>query len=98
MTQDNGNHAATPGPWIARALSGVGSVWNIGQLDKPTERALDKLVRKGRLIKSRARWCNISPLKSVWYAPKYDFATELRATQAEMLLARALDATRRASR
>ena len=55
--------------WIARALAGH-AVWNLGQLDKATVRALDALVRRGVLAKSRLSWCNISAPKAVWHLPE----------------------------
>ena len=54
--------------WVARAL-GNDPVWNIGQLDAATVRALDKQVKAGRLLKDRVSWMGISPLKTVWFHP-----------------------------
>ena len=88
----------TPQNWIDLALSGEGSVWNIGQLDKPTVRKLDALARRDQLIKARARFCNSSPLKSVWHSPSYDFRAELEKTQREMAQAIGWDAGNRSMR
>lgn len=49
--------------FIDRALDG--EVWQIGQLDAPTVRALDRLAKSGRLVKSRDHWCGLK-LKTVW--------------------------------
>ena len=54
--------------WIAAALGGS-EVWNIGQLDRDTIRALDRFVKSGRLVKSRRSWANISAPKTVWHLP-----------------------------
>lgn len=63
---------------IDRALSGE-VVCNIGHVDKPTVRALEKLVRAGTLVKWRGHWFpvagasfGIGPLKMCWgLASKY---------------------------
>lgn len=45
-----------PTPWIiAEAMSGE-VVVNIGQVNKPTARALDNLVKAGTLLKWRGKW------------------------------------------
>jgi len=62
------NTGMTTQDWINVALSGK-PVWNIGQIDKPTARALDKMVQQGVLEKDRAHWMHISPLKTVWHLP-----------------------------
>jgi len=56
--------------WIEAALSGE-LVVNIGQLDKQTVAALNKLVREGKLARCRGYWCSllIGPLKTIWAAP-----------------------------
>lgn len=59
--------------WIIdKALDGE-VVVNIGQVDKPTTRALDKMVRTGTLLKWRGYWFpvagadfGIGPLKTCW--------------------------------
>ncbi len=56
--------------WIDRALAGE-SVWNLGQINKATTRMLGKLAKQGVLVKSRAHWQFISPLKTVWHLPDY---------------------------
>jgi hypothetical protein len=62
---------------IAGALDGE-IICNIGQIDKPTARALDKLVRGGKLAKWRGHWYPIAganfgmgPLKTCWGIPAY---------------------------
>lgn len=57
---------------IDEALSGE-VVVNIGQVDKPTARALDKMVRAGTLRKWRGKWFPVSgaswglgPDKTCW--------------------------------
>lgn len=57
--------------WIETALGGE-SVWNIGQIDDATARALNKLVKQGRLAKSRLSWCGISALRTVWHLPNME--------------------------
>jgi len=52
--------------WLNRALDGA-PVWNLGQLSNLDRRVLDQAVRAGELLKARARWRFISPLKTVWY-------------------------------
>lgn len=84
--------------WVDLALSGKHSIWNIGQLDKPTVRKLDALARQGQLIKTRARFCNISSLKSVWHSPSYEFQAELDKTRREMAQAIGWDAGNRSMR
>ncbi len=84
--------------WINLALLGTESIWNIGQLEQATVRALDKLVRQGKLVKTRARFCNISSLKTVWFSPSYDFQAELQRTRREMALAISWDAGARSMR
>lgn len=59
----------TQAEWIEIAKTGADGVWQIGQIDKATARALDKLVRQGVLVKCRGRFCGISPLKTIWCAP-----------------------------
>ena len=54
--------------WIDWALDGK-PVWNLGQIDTKTERGLNKLVKQGKLLKARAPWCFMSPLKTVWFLP-----------------------------
>lgn len=59
--------------WIIdEALSGE-VVCNIGQVDKPTARALDKMWRAGTLLKWRGKWYPIAgaswglgPDKTCW--------------------------------
>lgn len=60
--------------WIETALSGE-SVWDIGQITGETARALNNLVKQGRLEKSRLRWCGISAPKTVWHLPSMDVLT-----------------------
>lgn len=62
---------------INEALAGT-VICNIGQVDKETQRALDKLVRAGTLAKWRGYWYptpganwGIGPLKSCWGLPAY---------------------------
>lgn len=43
-----------------------GAIWCIGQHSKADIRALEKRVRAGALMKVRARWMGISPLKTVY--------------------------------
>lgn len=50
--------------WINHLMAG-NPVWNIGQLDKATVRALDVLVRRGVATKGRVAWC-FGPMKTVW--------------------------------
>jgi hypothetical protein len=38
--------------WLNEAMTSAHGVWNIGQIDKATARALDKLVKAGKLVKS----------------------------------------------
>ncbi len=59
--------------WIDRALGGA-PVMDIGQLDKATVGALNALVRKGALAKSRQSFCGISALKTVWHLPMAEAA------------------------
>lgn len=59
--------------WIIdKALAGE-VICNIGQVDKPTARALDKMWRAGTLLKWRGFWYpvagasyGIGPLKTCW--------------------------------
>lgn len=59
--------------WIVdKALNGE-VVVNIGQVDKPTARALDKMVRTGELLKWRGKWYPVAgaswglgPDKTCW--------------------------------
>jgi len=53
--------------FVAHALAG-NPVWNIGQLDRATVRALDALARKGQLVRTREHWCGLR-LKTVWRLP-----------------------------
>lgn len=39
-----------------RQIARGGILVNIGQLDKPTKRALDRLVKRGRIAKWRGHW------------------------------------------
>lgn len=62
----------TAAEWIEIARKGEVIV-NIGQIDKPTARALDKLVRAGELLKWRGKWYpvagasfGIGPDKTCW--------------------------------
>lgn len=57
--------------WINRALAGD-PIWQLGQIDRPTERALNRLVRQGELRKHRVRFMGISPLKTVWCKPGHE--------------------------
>lgn len=57
----------TADQWCERALAGE-PVWNIGQLGKPTIAALDRLVRQGKLRRTRAYWCQLRE-KTVWCLP-----------------------------
>jgi hypothetical protein len=50
--------------WTARALTGD-PVWNIGQIDRATVRALDKLAKAGLLVKDRGLWAGLVE-KTVW--------------------------------
>lgn len=52
--------------WLNRALDGD-PVWDLGQLSTDDRAALNQAVRAGKLLKSRAHWLFISPLKTVWY-------------------------------
>lgn len=52
--------------WLNVALSGS-PVWDIGQLDKTTKRQLDRLVRDGKLSKSKLCWMNLGRPRSVWH-------------------------------
>ena len=61
---------------LEQALSGT-VVCNIGQIDKPTEAALNKLVSTGRLAKWRGYWhpiagapWGIGPAKTCWGLPE----------------------------
>ena len=54
--------------WIERVLSGE-AVWNIGQIDDETARALNRLVKQGRAIKARGSFCGISQPKTIWCLP-----------------------------
>lgn len=58
----------TTAEWVAVALSGV-PVWNIGQIDKATARELDRLARRGVLVRGKYSFCNISRPKTVWSLP-----------------------------
>lgn len=62
---------------ISEALNGA-VICNSGQVDKATVRALDNLVRAGKLAKWRGHWypCaganyGLGPLKSCWGLPEY---------------------------
>lgn len=51
-------------------------ICSIGQIDEPTKRALDKLVKAGTLIKWKGKWFpvagasyGIGPLKQCWGLP-----------------------------
>lgn len=57
--------------WIDGAMAGE-PVWNIGQISPSTARSLDKLVKIGKLAKSRHSFCGISPLKTVWHLPQQE--------------------------
>jgi hypothetical protein len=61
--------------WIEFALGGE-LVVDIGQIDKTTQRALNKLVREGKLARCRGFWCSllIGPLKTIWCAPHAKWA------------------------
>lgn len=61
MTKDIGTYE-----WLDRALNGD-PVWDLGQLSKLDQGVLDQAVHAGQLLKARARWQFISPLKTVWY-------------------------------
>lgn len=63
----------TTAEWIEIALTGDDGVWQIGQIDKPTERALNKMVRQGKLCKARGRWMGISNPKTIWHRPGLGF-------------------------
>lgn len=58
--------------WIDRACAGE-AVWDIGQIDAQTARALDKLVRRGLLLKLRGSFMGMSPLKTIWAMPGTTF-------------------------
>lgn len=55
----------TTAQWIEQALTG--EVCNIGQIDRQTDAALNRLARAGRLTKERGLWAGLS-LKTVWRA------------------------------
>lgn len=63
----------TKDEWIAQALTGDDGVWQIGQIDDVTARALNKLVRQGRLCKARGRFMGISNPKTIWHRPGLGF-------------------------
>lgn len=63
--------------FVERALKGE-IICNTGQVDAASGRALDKLVRVGKLAKWRGHWYphaganhGIGPLKSCWGLPGY---------------------------
>ena len=60
----------TTAEWVDTALSG-NLVVDIGQIDKATAAALNKLVREGKLARCRGYWSNllIGPAKTIWCAP-----------------------------
>lgn len=60
--------------WPAIALSGQ-RVVNIGQLSRDDVKALNALVRQGKLQRTREYWCYmfggyIGPMKTVWRLPE----------------------------
>lgn len=75
--------ALAPTQWIIDEALAGDVICNIGQVDEPTKRALDKLVRVGTLLKWRGYWypvagaCyGIGPPKSCWgLATKYGAAS-----------------------
>lgn len=54
--------------FTSRALSGR-IIQDIGQVSPNAKRALDKLVRTGKLTRVRSSWMNISPWKMTWCLP-----------------------------
>ena len=54
--------------WVNKALED--RVWDIGQLDANTKKALNNLVAAGHLVKYRDRFCGISHPKTVWSKPQ----------------------------
>ena len=68
-----------PQDWIVPAALAGDVIVNIGQIDKPTARQLDRLVRAGTLIKWRGKWFPVAgapwglgPDKTCWgLASKY---------------------------
>ena len=69
-----------PQDWIIPAALAGDVIVNIGQITSDTERALNKLVREGTLLKWRGKWFpvagasfGIGPDKTCWgLASKFD--------------------------
>lgn len=61
--------------WSAHALAG--HAVQLGQIDKPSVIALNRLVREGKLARCRGYWSGhcIGPLKTIWAAPGETFRT-----------------------
>ncbi len=59
------NTKTSAADWWVYHLRQGNPVWDIGQLDKPTVSALDRLARAGEASKSR-EWWNGLRLKAVW--------------------------------
>lgn len=67
--------------WIDEATSGT--VVNIGQLDKPTVNALNRLVMQGVLAKGRGG--PFPAIKTVYAIAGFDFAADREAHVAEAM-------------
>ncbi len=57
----------TTAEWIKQAQNYY--VWNIGQLEPETVRALNREHRAGRVSKSRELWCGLR-MKTVWFTTR----------------------------
>ncbi len=56
--------------WVAVAHE-QGYVWDLGQLEKADKRALDKATVAGDLVKERAYWHHMGPLRSCWISKPF---------------------------
>lgn len=57
----------TTAEWIKQAQDHY--VWNIGQLEAETVRALNAEHRAGRVGKTRELWCGLK-MKTVWFTTR----------------------------
>jgi hypothetical protein len=67
-------------PVVLHTAVPAGARWDIGGVSVEEKRDLERKVRRGEMIKVRASWCGISPLKMVY------FKSEAKSQNAKMEL------------
>lgn len=85
--------------WVKRALSGTEAITCCGSWHPDTKRMLDKLVKHGKLVKSRGHFAGcMGSLRSFWHTPEYDFLAKQYADARELYNAAGTDASNVAMR